>query len=80
MPQPSPNLSGALGDRPGSRHVSNNIEPSFAQSIRRGDNRAHERTVPETSHDDFDIGTSRGDYESPMVSFCFTCIPNSNAY
>jgi dynamin 1-like protein len=29
----------ALDNRPGSRHVSQNSEPSFAQSIRRGDNR-----------------------------------------
>lgn len=30
----------AMGDRPGSRHVSQNNEPSFAASIRRGDTRA----------------------------------------
>jgi dynamin 1-like protein len=73
MPQASPN---ALGDRPGSRHVSNNIEPSFAQSIRRGENR-HERMertlmVPESPHiDDYDIASTRGDYDSPMVRSLF---------
>jgi dynamin 1-like protein len=75
MPQASPN---PLGDRPGSRHVSNNIEPSFAQSIRRGESRLerHERTapIPETSHDDYDMAPTRGDYDSPMVRFCLAFI------
>jgi dynamin 1-like protein len=37
----------ALDNRPGSRHVSQNIEPSFAQSIRRGDTKqpAHAREI-----------------------------------
>jgi len=35
-------------DRPGSRHVSNNIEPNFASSFRRGDSKIHDRLLPES--------------------------------
>jgi dynamin 1-like protein len=35
------NPASALDNRPGSRHVSQNIEPSFAQSIRRGDTKQY---------------------------------------
>jgi dynamin 1-like protein len=38
-------------DRPGSRHVSNNIEPSFSNSLRRGDSKMHDRTVPESNQE-----------------------------
>lgn len=76
MPQPSPN---ALGDRPGSRHVSNNIEPSFAQSIRRGENRYERQSiaVPESPHmDDYEVASTRGgDFDSPMVSPSFFRLP-----
>jgi dynamin 1-like protein len=41
------NPASALDNRPGSRHVSQNIEPSFAQSIRRGDTKqpTHAREI-----------------------------------
>jgi len=55
-----------MGDRPGSRHVSTNNEPSISQSFRRGDNRLQERAAPEPSQDDYDIGRPSGDYDSPM--------------
>lgn len=50
----------------GNRHVSHNAEPSFAQSIRRGEN----RPVSQHTQDDYDISrTSRDyDYTSPFVS------------
>lgn len=38
-PLGNPSRNEGLDNRPGSRHVSQNIEPSFAQSIRRGDTR-----------------------------------------
>ncbi|KAI0580431.1 Dynamin-1 [Pyrenophora tritici-repentis] len=51
----------ALDNRPGSRHVSQNSEPSFAQSIRRGDNKqpAHVLAMmPPDSSDDYDAPLS----------------------
>jgi dynamin 1-like protein len=69
IPQgPSSGPGGMLGDRPMSRHVSTNIEPSISQSFRRGDNRLQERPPPESPQDDYDIGRPSGDYDSPMVS------------
>ena len=35
-------------DRPGSRHVSNNIEPNFASSFRRGESKIQDRLLPES--------------------------------
>ncbi|KAF2200153.1 dynamin-1 [Delitschia confertaspora ATCC 74209] len=52
----------AMGDRPGSRHVSQNIEPSFAASIRRGDTKAPAHVL-ELVPDETD-GTSAGEYDS----------------
>ena len=50
----------------GNRHISHNIEPSFSQSIRRGDNRIRDRGGSISSHqpyhDDYDARSSR-DYE-----------------
>jgi dynamin 1-like protein len=56
-----------LDNRPGSRHVSQNIEPSFAQSIRRGDTRqpAH---VLEMMPDDLDPVSPTKEYEGGFVS------------
>ncbi|KAF2674389.1 hypothetical protein BT63DRAFT_8926 [Microthyrium microscopicum] len=51
-------LSPSMNERPGSRHVSNNIEPSFANSIRRGDTRVQERTISESV-------TDYGEYNQP---------------
>jgi dynamin 1-like protein len=52
------NPSLTLDNRPGSRHVSQNIEPSFAQSIRRGDPKAPSPMVPSFNMDDDDEPTS----------------------
>jgi len=58
----------------GNRHVSHNAEPSFSQSIRRGDNRQTERQSPmqmQYSHDDYDAARSNRDYneyDSQFVS------------
>ncbi|KAF2459909.1 Dynamin central region-domain-containing protein [Lineolata rhizophorae] len=42
-------------ERPGSRHVSQNVEPSFAGSIRRGDTRMPDRnSIPEVAHEEMD--------------------------
>ncbi|KAF1842690.1 dynamin-1 [Cucurbitaria berberidis CBS 394.84] len=48
----------ALENRPGSRHVSQNTEPSFAQSIRRGDTRQPTHVLEMLPNDD--------DYDNPM--------------
>jgi dynamin 1-like protein len=61
-----PNSAPALDNRPGSRHVSQNSEPSFAASIRRGDTRMPDRHVLEVVQDDFDMSTKG--YDSPFVS------------
>ncbi|KAF2281358.1 uncharacterized protein EI97DRAFT_429407 [Westerdykella ornata] len=57
----------ALDNRPGSRHVSQNIEPSFAQSIRRGDTRqpAH---VLEMVPDDYEPVSPAKEYEGGFPS------------
>ncbi|KAI9819515.1 MAG: Dynamin- GTPase protein [Pycnora praestabilis] len=50
----------------GNRHVSHSAEPSFAQSIRRGENRVLERSpLPQQSQDDYEIGvsSSRAEYD-----------------
>lgn len=57
----------------GNRHVSHNVEPSFSQSIRRGENRIVERASPTQSQyiqDDYDINRSSRDldYDSQFVS------------
>ncbi|KAF1986199.1 dynamin GTPase [Aulographum hederae CBS 113979] len=68
IPQGGSQLPGQ--DRPASRHVSTNVEPSFAGSIRRGDTRMPERPAPQEIHDDIDIGLSSRDHDSifPMES------------
>jgi dynamin 1-like protein len=63
---PGPSLG---ADRPASRHVSQNIEANFSTSFRQGDNRLHNRPIPEVVQDDLDIGISRhGDFPPLMVS------------
>lgn len=57
----------------GNRHVSHNAEPSFSQSIRRGNNRHNERSLPMQPHysqDEYDMNTGRdyNDYDSQFVS------------
>jgi dynamin 1-like protein len=71
IPQSSLQAPGStLGaERPGSRHVSQNIEANFTTSFRRGENKIQERHIPELTHDELDIGTSRdNDYQPLMVS------------
>lgn len=68
----------------GNRHVSHNAEPSFSQSIRRGDNRAVDRSLPMQStysqshgqgHDEYDGRRGETDYgyDSRYVSYCAFC-------
>ncbi|KAF2187195.1 dynamin-1 [Zopfia rhizophila CBS 207.26] len=66
-PSNTPPTQSALPDRPGSRHVSQNIEPSFAQSIRRGDTRqpAH---VLEMVPDELDLSSPIKEYEGGFSS------------
>ena len=56
----------------GSRHVSHNAEPSFSQSIRRGDNRYSERQIQQHQND-FDAPRSSRDFSeydnTSFVSF-----------
>ena len=53
----------------GNRHVSSHVEPSFSQSIRRGDNRILERAppMPPPSHASDDYGNRDYDYDSQYV-------------
>ncbi len=66
----------------GNRHVSHSVEPSFSQSIRRGENRMLERSPqqPQFPQDDYDLPpTSRDyDYSSPFVSSLFTHMLSSH--
>jgi len=77
LPQANPATSGI--DRPGSRHVSNHIEPSFAGSIRRGDTTLPHRHIQEMVPDDYDVPMPGRDYDSPFVSY-FNCIVSSQLY
>ncbi|TKA67215.1 hypothetical protein B0A49_05790 [Cryomyces minteri] len=54
MPSGSNLPGGGIPGGSGGRHVSQNIEPSFAASIRRGDTRVIERPAPVEDRDDFD--------------------------
>lgn len=53
----------------GSRHVSHNAEPSFSQSIRRGDNRPMERPLPQLHSQREERGEEDYDYGSAFVSY-----------
>jgi len=74
-PQGAPGLSPStpsLPERPGSRHVSQNIEPSFAGSLRRGDPRAPDRSVTDASTvDEQEFMVSGREYDSPFVSHTY---------
>lgn len=64
------NTSMTLDNRPGSRHVSQHIEPSFAQSIRRGDPKAPSPMVPSFNMDDDDEPSSpTQEMQGGFVSF-----------
>lgn len=67
----APARNAASAPIPGARHVSHNIEPSFSQSIRRGESRPIERLAQPQGQNDF--GLMRGsrdynDYEGQFVS------------
>ena len=57
-----------------SRHVSQQIEPSFAASIRRGDHRQSDRHIPESVQDDGDVVYQTRNYDSPFVSSLFSYV------
>lgn len=70
---PSAGTSNSLGNTAssamGNRHVSTHQEPSFSQSIRRGDNRIVERASPiAPSYTSDDYGKGDYDYDSQYVS------------
>ncbi|KAF2088222.1 hypothetical protein K490DRAFT_39989 [Saccharata proteae CBS 121410] len=52
--------------RPGSRHVSQHQEPSFAGSFRRGETRLPERRLEEIAQEDMDIALPTRDFDSPF--------------
>lgn len=62
-----------LDNRPGSRHVSQNVEPSFAQSIRRGDTRQPTHVLEMMPNDDDGPMSPaiRDSYEGGFVSCHF---------
>lgn len=71
----------ALDNRPGSRHVSQNSEPSFAQSIRRGDTRQPTHVLEMMPDEDDDAQSTimspvRESYEGGFVS----CLPMIHVY
>lgn len=69
-PNPAQTAQNSIDSRPGSRHVSQNIEPSIAQSIRRGDTRQPTHVL-EMVPDDFDMISPSKDtftFESGFVS------------
>jgi dynamin 1-like protein len=59
-----------VDNRPGSRHVSQNVEPSFAQSIRRGDTRQPTHVLEMLPDDDTPMSPVRDSYgEGGFVSY-----------
>lgn len=67
----NPPPSAGLDNRPGSRHVSRNIEPSFAQSIRREEPRQPAHMLPMAEDDDYaSVSSPTNDkYEGGFVSY-----------
>ncbi|KAF2874766.1 Dynamin central region-domain-containing protein [Massariosphaeria phaeospora] len=60
--------SATLDNRPGSRHVSQNVEPSFAQSIRRGDTRQPPPHILDMAPDDDSITSPATDnYQTGFI-------------
>ena len=69
-----PSSAGGISSASGNRHVSSHVEPSFSQSIRRGDNRiVQERAspIPPPSHASDDYINRDYDHESQYVSLFF---------
>ncbi|KAK7726061.1 Dynamin-related GTPase protein [Botryosphaeria dothidea] len=67
MPVPNTPPTPVLDNRPGSRHVSQNQEPSFAGSFRRGDVRLPERPpIFEIASDETELAIPRNDYDTPF--------------
>jgi dynamin 1-like protein len=52
-----PAVSPVVENRPGSRHVSQNIEPSISQSFRRGDTRQPTHVLEMMPSDDYDVSS-----------------------
>jgi len=61
---PNHSISGNFVERPNSRHVSTNIEPSFSGSIRRGDTKIHDRIIDSTQEQDLMDSDSLMPWES----------------
>ncbi|GME22241.1 hypothetical protein GTA08_BOTSDO13386 [Neofusicoccum parvum] len=69
MPMPNTPPTPILDHRPGSRHVNQHQEPSFAGSFRRGDIRAPEQQrapIFEVAQDETELAIPRNDYDSPF--------------
>ena len=86
---PSPNNLNAISATAAgaNRHVSQNIEPSFSQSMRRGENRhMAARHSPKTSYynqEELEVERTSRDYsefETPFVSFPFPPFSSSPPY
>lgn len=66
----------AIDNRPGSRHVSQNVEPSFAQSIRRGDTRQPTHVLEMLpDEDDTPMSPIRDEYQGGFVRPRCTPLP-----
>ncbi|OJD32921.1 dynamin central region [Diplodia corticola] len=67
LPMPNTPPNPMLDTRPGSRHVMQSQEPSFAGSFRRGDNHTVERPpIFDVSQDEPEPTFPRNDYDSPF--------------
>ncbi|KAF2498852.1 dynamin-like protein [Lophium mytilinum] len=67
MPSSAPPQMSSSSDRPVSRSVSSNVEPSISASFRRGDTRQPDRHILEIVPDEYDL--SSRDYDSPYTPF-----------
>ena len=84
---PSASAANAPALPSSSRHVSQNIEPSFSQSIRRGDNRHSERHSHQPQQTDIDLPRSSRDFSeydntfvSPLIHILCLSPPLSSIY
>jgi dynamin 1-like protein len=66
----TPTHPNPMESRPGSRHVSQNIEPSIAHSFRRGDTRQPAHVLEMLPDDDDDVASPVKDtFDGGFVSF-----------
>ncbi|KAF2146717.1 uncharacterized protein K452DRAFT_218259 [Aplosporella prunicola CBS 121167] len=58
--------SSLMDSRPGSRHVTQNSEPSFTGSLRRGDNRVPDRSIMDIAQGNPELALPRSEYDTPF--------------